>query len=61
MPFTADQIAASLDTAPAWAKIGLTMRSERLREDALRELAQHVHTSLYEPPRRDEGQLALPL
>ena len=60
MPTAAD-IAASLDTAPAWAKIGLTMRSERLREDAVQEIARHVHMSLYEAPRASLGQLTLPL
>lgn len=58
---TPDQIAASLVTAPAWAKIGLTVPSERLREDAAKEIARHVHMSLYEVPRGDDGQMALPL
>ena len=55
------EIAAIIAAAPAWAKLGITMPSERLREDAPMELARHVHTSLYEACKGDEGQLALPL
>lgn len=57
---TPERIADLIDHAPAWAKIGLTVPSDRLRQDARRELAEHVYSSLFKPAPL-EGQLALPL
>lgn len=58
---TPAQIAASLFTAPAWAKIGLVVPSERAWVNAVREIARRVHMSLYEALIVDEGQVVLPL
>lgn len=58
---TAERISELIAEAPAWAKIGLTMPNERLREDAERELAQHVYSALYQPLNIDTQQLRLPL
>jgi hypothetical protein len=61
MTITPDAIADALDAAPAWAKLGLTQPSQRLRDDARREMAQYVYSALYQPIRTDRDQLALPL
>ena len=61
MMITPDTIAEALDGAPAWAKLGLTVPSERVREDARREMARHVYETLYRPMRTDRDQLRLPL
>ena len=58
---TPDQIAETIQQAPAWAKIGLTVPSERLREDAAAEMARHLHSALYGAPTADPRQIALPL
>ena len=58
---TTDQIAATIADAPAWCKIGLTVPSERLREDAAAEMARHLHSALYGAPTADPAQLALAL
>lgn len=58
---TPERISELIADAPAWAKIGLTMPSQRLREDAQRELALHVYSALYQPINTDTGQLRLPL
>jgi hypothetical protein len=58
---TPERIGELIADAPAWAKIGLTMPSQRLREDAQREMAQHVYSALYQPLNTDIGQLPLPL
>ncbi len=56
------QLAHTLLTAPAWARVGLTAPSEQLREAAATELAQMIigalegSQSLY-----DARQMALPL
>lgn len=54
---TPDALSSAIETAPAWALLGLTVPSERLREDALREVAEHVCQALAARRR----QLALPL
>jgi len=54
MPTTAE-IAATISECPAWAKIGLTMPVERLREDAALEMARHLHSALYAAPVRMRG------
>lgn len=58
---TPERIGELIAEAPAWAKVGLTLPNERLREDAERELAQHVYSALFQPMRPDASQLALPL
>lgn len=58
---TPDRIAALIEDAPAWAKIGLTVPNERLRADAQLELARHVYAALYQPISTDTAQLPLPL
>ena len=58
---TPDKIAALIEDAPAWAKIGLTVPNERLRADAHLELARYVYTALYQPIQTDTAQLPLPL
>lgn len=58
---TPERIGELIAEAPAWAKIGLTMPNQRLREDAQRELAQHVYSALYQPLNIDTQQLRLPL
>jgi hypothetical protein len=61
MMITPDSIAHALATAPGWAQIGLTVAQERLREDARREVAQHLYSALYQPVSTDTAQLPLPL
>jgi hypothetical protein len=58
---TAERIGELIGSAPAWAKIALTVPNERLREDARRELGQHVYATLFQPVAGDAAQLALPL
>jgi len=58
---TLDRIAALLEEAPAWAKIGLTVPNERLRAHAHHELARHIYSVLYQPIQTDMAQLPLPL
>lgn len=60
MIVTPDRIAEALDAAPAWAIIALTMPAPRLREDARRELSEHVYRSLYQPVDVGTDQLPLP-
>lgn len=61
MTITPADIAATIDTAPAWTKIGLTMPVQRLREDSLMEMARHLHSALYAVPLSDSRQIPLPL
>ncbi|RDE07468.1 DUF6771 family protein [Sphingomonas aracearum] len=62
MIITPDVIADAISTAPSWALVALTVPQERLREDARREMAQHVYSALYQPSRADmAAQLPLPL
>ena len=56
------QLAQTILQAPAWARVGLTAPSERLREDAAAELAQTVIAALEKPETiYDARQMALPL
>lgn len=41
------RIAALIEDAPAWPKIGLTVPNERLRADAHLELARYVYSGFY--------------
>jgi hypothetical protein len=58
---TAERISELIANAPAWALIGLTMPQERLREDARREVAEHVYSALFQPSSVETEQLRLPL
>ena len=61
MTIDPEAIQDALVTAPAWAKIGLTVPQQRLREDAAREVATHLYRTIYAPVSADRDQLALPL
>lgn len=61
MPINPDTIANAIADAPGWALVGLTVPSERVREDAARELATHLYQRLYDAPIAAQGQLRLPL
>jgi len=58
---TAPAIASMILTAPAWARIGLTVRDERLRERAADCLAAVIVARIEEEPEANRDQLALPL
>ena len=58
---TPAEIAAALDTVPAWAKLALCAPREGLREDARAEIALCLHSALYGAPTPDPRQIALPL
>ncbi|PAX07343.1 DUF6771 family protein [Sphingomonas lenta] len=60
MTITPDLIADALDGAPTWAKVALTVPSPRLREDARREVARHIHTALHGALEAERDQLRLP-
>lgn len=60
MVITPQAISAALDSAPAWAKIALTVPQECLRDDARAEMAKHVYEALTGPVASDAGQLTLP-
>lgn len=56
------QLAHTLLTAPAWARVGLTTPSERLREAAAAELADTIIGALETPQTiYDARQMTLPL
>lgn len=61
MTITPDIIAAAMEAAPAWAQFALSTRSERLRQDARRELGEHVYHTLFSVADIDRDQLALTL
>lgn len=57
-----DQISSILQTAPAWARLGLTVRDAALRERAADVLAAAILERVEPPPQAaDRNQLALPL
>ncbi len=56
-----DALQEAIETAPAWAKVGLTLPQTQLREDACREVAAHLYRTLYSPASSHRDQLALPL
>ena len=58
---TPERIAEIIETAPGWALVALTVPQERLREDARRELGQHVYSALYQPIEVETAQLCLQL
>ena len=48
--------------SPAWARVGLTMRDERMRERAAETLAVTILQRMENPPQIiDRNQLTLPL
>lgn len=60
MTITPKRIAEALDVAPAWAVIALTMPGERLRNDARRELGEHIYHLLFDAADPVGGQRLLP-
>lgn len=57
-----DRLEAAIMTAPAWAKVGLTMPSERMRQRATRELAASILEGIDRAPQyEDRDQLKLSL
>jgi hypothetical protein len=57
-----DQIADTILNAPAWARVGLTVRDERLRERAADAVAATIIARLAATPSvEDRNQLTLPL
>lgn len=55
-------LASCLLQAPAWARVGLTAPSERLRERAAAELAETIIDALTDPAVSiDPRQMSLPL
>jgi hypothetical protein len=61
MMINTDTIARAITDAPAWALVGLTAPRDTLREDAAREVAQHLYAALYRPVEVNARQLHLPL
>jgi hypothetical protein len=61
MMINPDSIADTIMQAPAWALIGLTAPRDTLREDAAREVAQHICLTLLQTVAIDTAQLTLPL
>ena len=61
MAINAEQVVEALESAPAWAVLGLSVRSERLRHDARDGLARFLVERLNAHPPADPGQLTLPL
>jgi hypothetical protein len=58
---SADQITTILASCPGWALVGLTAPSERIREDALSEIADRILAGLSRPQSEHiEGQLRSP-
>jgi hypothetical protein len=56
------RLSTILQTAPAWARLGLTVRKHELRERAADALAANIIRRLDEPePCNDTSQLPLPL
>jgi hypothetical protein len=57
-----DRLSTILQTAPVWARLGLTVREPALRERAADALAATIIRRLDEPERCDDvNQLPLPL
>jgi len=55
-------LSTALLEAPGWARIGLTMPDEKLRERAAQELVETIFDHLANPrPVYDESQLPLPI
>ncbi len=57
---SAQQLSDAILSAPAWARVGITMRDERMREKAAAELAQSIMERLADYPAiADSDQLKL--
>jgi len=54
-------IAATILGAPAWARVGITAPSERMRDDAAHELARAIVEHIASGGSDDPDQLALRL
>ena len=62
MDMTRDSIADTILNAPAWARLGLTMPDERLRERAADTLAATILERVFgQQTTPDPNQLTLPL
>jgi hypothetical protein len=61
MPPDPSSLAEILLLAPAWARVGLTAPSERIRGAAAAELAQQVVSAIVQNDCLDVRQLPLPL
>lgn len=55
------ELSAIILEAPGWARVGLTMPDERMREEAANTLAATIIERLTDTPRPDVNQLSLPL
>lgn len=49
-PALISQTRAAIETAPGWARVGLTFGDERMREAALNELAASIVARIENPP-----------
>jgi hypothetical protein len=58
---TPERICDLIATAPAWAKVSLTVPNDQLRRDGTLTLAEHIYGALFQPINRDVDQLTLPL
>ncbi|WP_298193066.1 DUF6771 family protein [Novosphingobium sp.] len=56
-----DELSAILMAAPGWARVGLTMPDERMRERAADTLAATIIERLERTPTPDPNQFRLPL
>lgn len=56
-----DSLSQIILNAPAWARVGLTMRDERMRERAADALAASIMERLNPLPKPDPNQMNLPL
>ena len=56
-----DSLSAIILNSPAWARVGLTMPDERMRERAADALAASIIEKLNPPQEPDRNQLPLPL
>ena len=55
-------ISSAILAAPGWARVGITMPNDRLREEAAEELARAIVERLHQTePVPDANQLALPI
>lgn len=62
VPMELEQLFSILQSAPAWARLGLTVHDARLRERAADDLAATIVQRVNEPIREENrNQLALPL
>jgi hypothetical protein len=61
-PTLISQTKAAIETAPGWARVGLTFGDEGMREAALNELAASIAARIENPPPEyDPAQLPLAL